>query len=62
MDAATLRRYRKELRLTQAELGHELGVTRNSVTRWEIGMHPIPAPVAKLIERLVRERRRPKRE
>ena len=54
-----LKRIRKRLRLTQAELAKELGVTRVSVARWEVGIYAVPEMAARLLEHLVRERRGP---
>ena len=61
MTKDALKRVRKQLQMTQAELAHELGVTRGSVARWENGTHKVPEMAAKLMERLVRERRPPER-
>ena len=61
MIADEVKRIRKRLGLTQAELAKELGVTRVSVARWEIGMYAVPEMAARLLERLVRERRPMKR-
>jgi DNA-binding transcriptional regulator YiaG len=35
MKGAELRRLRKRMKLTQKELGEKLGVTENTVARWE---------------------------
>lgn len=43
---AELKRIRLRLDLTQTELAEQLGVTRNTVTRWETGARKIAAPVA----------------
>jgi transcriptional regulator with XRE-family HTH domain len=42
LTGAELKRIRLRLGLTQTELARELGVTRNSVTRWETGVHKVP--------------------
>jgi DNA-binding transcriptional regulator YiaG len=54
-----VKRIRKRLRLTQAELAKELGVTRVSVARWEVGIYAVPEMAARLLEHLVKERRGP---
>jgi len=48
------------MKLTQAELAHEIGVARNTVTRWEIGLSPISESMAKLI-RMIAAKRKPKK-
>jgi len=35
-----IRTLRKELGLTQQQLAEKIGATRESVARWETGMHP----------------------
>ena len=47
------------MKLTQAELAHEIGVARNTVTRWEIGLSAISEPMAKLI-RMTAAKHKPK--
>lgn len=42
MNPADLKSARATLGLSQAELGHRIGVTRNTINRWEMGLHPIP--------------------
>lgn len=37
-----LKRERERLNLTQAGLAIELGVTRNTIARWEMGLYPVP--------------------
>ena len=44
-----------KLGLTQSELGKKLGVARNTVTRWEMGIRGIPEPVVRLLEFLQKE-------
>ncbi len=56
-----VRRIRKRLRLTQADLARALGVTRVTVARWETGVYAIPEPTARLLQRVRKERRRAKR-
>jgi transcriptional regulator with XRE-family HTH domain len=60
MTPAQLKRIRQKLGLTQSELGAQLGVTQNTVARWETSVRGIPEPTARLIERLVAESK-PKR-
>ena len=50
-----LKRIRRGLGLTQAALAAELGVSRVSLARWEIGQHPIPELASRLIRHLARE-------
>jgi len=42
MRRALLRDFRAAHGLTQAELGRFVGVSRNTIERWERGVHPIP--------------------
>ena len=51
MTPAQCRTLRARLGLTQAELGQLVGVTRTSVSRWEMdsARYPIQAPVSKLL-------------
>lgn len=49
MKPRTLKRARKVMQLTQEALGKELGYTRQSVERWERGVHPIPLLVDRYI-------------
>jgi len=44
-----VRRLRLALAWTQQELAAELGVTSNTVARWERGTHAIPAPAARCL-------------
>jgi DNA-binding transcriptional regulator YiaG len=55
--AAELRRLREELKLTQVEFAHELGVHPMTVSKWESGARGIPEPVARLAQRMRAERR-----
>ena len=45
------------MKLTQAELAKEIGVARNTVTRWEIDLVGIPEPTAKLIRLIAAQRK-----
>jgi DNA-binding transcriptional regulator YiaG len=54
MKGKKLRRIRARLELTQTELAERLGVTRNTVARWERDEVPIREPMARLI-RMVAE-------
>jgi transcriptional regulator with XRE-family HTH domain len=55
MTGDELKDLRAELGLTQPQLGEKLGVARNTVTRWEMGIRSIPEPVARLLEFLRKE-------
>ena len=53
MTPAYLRRLRRRLRLTQAELAALLGVAKNTVARWErgeLGMQPSTERLILLVE------------
>lgn len=49
MTPTELKQLRALLGWTQARLAQELGVHRNTVARWEMGLWPIPLGYAKLI-------------
>jgi DNA-binding transcriptional regulator YiaG len=49
MQPSELKAIRTKLGLAQAALAECLGVTRNTVVRWEMGLHPIPPMAVKLI-------------
>lgn len=57
MTPTGLKRIRRELALTQAELAALLGVGRVAVARWEAGARKISEPVARLIQRILAEAR-----
>ena len=61
MDGKELRRRRDQMKLTQVDLSEELGVTSNTVARYERDELAIPEPVARLtvlIQKLKAEKRR----
>jgi transcriptional regulator with XRE-family HTH domain len=61
MDGKELRKRRDQMKLTQVELAEELGVTSNTVARYERDELAIPEPVARLtvlIQKLKAEKRR----
>lgn len=41
MTSAQFRKIREKLQLTQGQLARKLGVTLNTVSRWELGTAPI---------------------
>jgi len=59
MKGSELRMIRKRLNLTQAQLAGELGVTTNTVARWERGERSISEPMSRLI-RILRTKTTPK--
>jgi transcriptional regulator with XRE-family HTH domain len=52
MTAEELKALRIRLGMTQEELAQKIGVARNTITRWEIGLRHIPEPVARLVQLL----------
>lgn len=58
MTPAEVKKTREAMRLTQSELAALLGVARNSVARWEMGLHPVSAPVERLLTALVAAQKR----
>jgi transcriptional regulator with XRE-family HTH domain len=52
MTAEELKALRARIGLTQEELAQKLGVARNTITRWEMGIRGIPEPVARLAQLL----------
>ena len=50
-----LKRVRARLGLTQTQLADRLGVTQNTVARWEMGDRRITEPMGRLIERIAKE-------
>jgi transcriptional regulator with XRE-family HTH domain len=53
MAGATLRRLRRRLGWTQVDLAVALGVTSNSVARWERDEVTIRPPIARLVRHVV---------
>lgn len=52
MNKKQMKSTRDALGLSQAALAKALGVTRNTVNRWEMGLHPVPEIAVKLIKTL----------
>ena len=52
LDAAAVRKHRKELALTQKVFADFVGVESNTVARWERGEVRVPEPAARLIRLL----------
>jgi DNA-binding transcriptional regulator YiaG len=53
-----VKRLRAKLRLTQDELANLVGVARNTVARWEMGLHPVSTPIERLLNALVAAQKR----
>ena len=62
MSGRELRSIRQKLALTQAALAEAIGVTSNTIARWERGEMAISEPAARLLEKLAGERKIAKRE
>ena len=58
MTGAQLRKYRKALGYTQKQLAEAIGVTTNSVARWERSEMKIAEPAARLIQLLSAQKER----
>ena len=56
MSGDEVRAIRSRLKLTQHELAQRVGVTRNTVTRWELGLMRIRQSAAILLKRLEKEK------
>lgn len=52
MTPKQLKTLRASLGLTQSQLAEAIGVASNTVTRWEMGRHPISSPIIKLLRTL----------
>ena len=57
MTGRELRSIRQKLALTQAALAEAVGVTSNTMARWERGEMAISEPAARLLEKLAEERK-----
>jgi DNA-binding transcriptional regulator YiaG len=57
MTGPQLHAIRRKLGLTQTALAEAIGVTSNTVARWERGEMTISGPAARLIEKIAEERR-----
>jgi DNA-binding transcriptional regulator YiaG len=57
MTGRELRSIRQKLALTQAALAEAIGVTSNTIARWERGEMAISEPAARLLEKLAEERK-----
>ena len=56
MTGEDLKALRTELCLTQTELAEKIGVARNTINRWEMGIRGIPEPVARLMQYVTQEK------
>jgi putative transcriptional regulator len=54
MTGKEVKQARKRLNLSQAKLAARLGVTSNTVARWEWGAVNMPEPAARLLRLLVK--------
>jgi DNA-binding transcriptional regulator YiaG len=49
MSASEFIKKREAMGLNQSQLARKLGVTRQAVSRWELGQRKIPGPVIRLL-------------
>lgn len=56
MTADEMKAARARMSMTQARMAEAIGVTPRAVQYWEAGRRKVPASVAKLIGRILRER------
>lgn len=61
MTPAELKTRRAKLGLSQQKLADTLGVSRNTVARWEMGSVPITEPAARLLKTLRGKKPSPRR-
>jgi len=61
MTGDELRKIRKELKLTQAQMGELVGITANSIARQERGEMGIREPVAMLVRLIAKQAREKKK-
>ena len=61
MTGKEVKAIRLRLGLTQRELAAEVGVARNTVTRWELGLMGVRESAARLIRILAKQARTRKR-
>lgn len=57
MTGREFRAIRRKLAMTQAALADEIGVTSNTIARWERGEMAIYEPAARLLKRIAAEQR-----
>ena len=55
MTPQQLKSLRASLGWSQTRLAEELGVARNTVTRWEMGLNPIPPMAQRLLKSMANE-------
>lgn len=55
MNANQIKALRKKLGLTAKQLGDMLGVTENTVNRWETGWRTAKGPAATLLRRMAKD-------
>jgi len=56
MTSEDLKALRTRLGLTQVELAERIGVARNTINRWEMGIRGIPEPVVRLMRYVAQEK------
>ena len=57
MTPSQLKSLRATLGWSQQRLADELGVQRNTVNRWEMGVNPIPPMAARLLNTIAADQR-----